>query len=186
MINLAFKPFPTIETERLLLREVDFADNDDLFDILSDPAVAEYDYFYPVETKEKALSFIERYQRELESNEEITWGIILKESHKLIGTCCLGGFDKGARRAEIGYAVAKAQWGKGYATEAAMKVIAYGFNTIRLNRIEATITPGNNSSIRVMEKLGFKIEGLVRQRDLIKGELVDGVIMGLLKSEFEE
>lgn len=186
MLKIEFKPFPNIETDRLLLREVDFSDIDDLFKVLKDPDVAEYDYFYPVETKEKALAFIERYKRELEENEEITWGIILKESQKLIGTCCLGNFDKGAERAEIGYALAKAQWGKGYATEAAKNILAYGFNSIKLNRIEATITPGNDSSIRVLEKLGFQREGLVRQRDLIKGKLVDGIIMGLLKSEFQE
>ena len=186
MIKLEFKPFPNLETERLLLRSIDLSDVDDLFKILNDPDVAEYDYFYPVETKEKTFSFIERYQRELEGNEEITWGIILKENQKLIGTCCLGNFDKGAKRAEIGYALSKAQWGKGYATEAAKKILTYGFKNIKLNRIEATITPGNDSSVRVLEKLGFQREGLVRQRDLIKGKVVDGIIMGLLKSEFVE
>lgn len=186
MIKLEFKPFPSLTTERLLLRAVDFNDVDDLFQVLSDPDVAEYDYFYPVETKEKASLFIERYQREIEGNEEITWGIVLKESQKLIGTCCLGNFDKGAERAEIGYAISKAHWGKGYATEAAKKILDYGFNKIKLNRIEATITPGNDSSVRVLEKLGFEREGLVRQRDLVKGKIVDGIIMGLLKSEYKE
>lgn len=186
MINLEFKPFPNLETERLLLRSIDSSDVDDLFEVLSDPDVAENDYFYPVETKEEALSFIKRYKQEIEDKEEITWGIILKENQKLIGTCCLGDFDEDAQRSEIGYSISKAEWGKGYATEACRKIIAYGFKKIKLNRIEATITPGNDASIRVLEKLGFQKEGLVRQRDLIKEKLVDGIIMGLLKIEFEE
>lgn len=184
MIKQEFKPFPNLETERLLLRSIELTDVDDLFKILNDPDVAEHDYFYPVETKEQTLSFIERYQSEFDSNEEITWGIILKENQKLIGTCCFGNFDKGAERAEIGYALTKVQWGNGYATEAVNKILAYGFMNINLNRIEATITPGNDSSVRVLEKLGFQREGLVRQRDLIKGKLVDGIIMGILRSDF--
>ncbi len=185
MLQLQFNPFPFIETDRLILRSINSNDVDDLFEVLSDPAVAEYDYFYPVETKEKVSVFIERYKREIASNEEITWGIALKENQKLIGTCCLGSFDTGAKRAEVGYALSKAQWGKGFATEAVKGIVAYGFNNIKLNRIEATITPDNIASIRVLEKLKFQKEGIVRQRDLIKGKLEDGVIMGLLESEFD-
>ncbi len=186
MIQIDFKPFPKLETERLLLRAIELSDVDDLFEILSDPVVAENDYFYPVDSKEKAISFIERYHRELENNEEITWGIILKENQKLIGTFCLGSFDKDAKRAEIGYAISQEQWGKGYATEATKQILSYGFKNLKLNRIEATITPGNDSSVKVLEKSGFEREGLVRQRDLLKGKLVDGIIMGMLASEFME
>ena len=64
------------------------------------------------------------------------------------------------------------------------KAIAFGFNTINLNRIEATVTPGNQASINLLRKLHFKQEGIVRQRDFIKGKLEDGVIMALLKDEY--
>lgn len=180
-----FIPFPKLETKRLILRQVDYGDVEQLYEMLSDAEVAKFDYFYPVTSKEEVLKFIERFKEELDENEEITWGIVLKETNKLIGTCCLGDFDDGARRAEIGYDVTQSEWGKGYATEALKAVVEYGFDVMNLNRIEATITPGNNASVRVLEKLNFVHEGIVRERDLIKGKLEDGIMMSILKREYE-
>lgn len=184
MINRCFIPFPKLETERLILRQVEDRDLDQLYEILSDTEVAKFEYFYPVTSKEGAMKFIERYKKELEEKEEITWGIILKDTDKLIGTCCLGNFDEGARRSEIGYTITQTQWGKGYATEAIKAVIDFGFSIMDLNRIEATITPGNDASVKVLRKLNFIQEGVVRERDLIKGKLEDGIIMAILKREY--
>lgn len=186
LINEFFNAFPKLETERLILRQVTQEDADQLYEILCDPEVAKYDYFYPVKSKDEVIKFIERYKQELEENEEITWGIILKETNKLIGTCCIGDFNEGARRAEIGYDIAQVEWGKGYATEAIKEIVAFGFNVMNLNRIEATITPGNNASVRVLSKLNFVQEGIVRERDLMKGQLVDGIIMSVLKRDYIE
>ena len=184
MINRCFVPFPNLETERLILRQVEEKDLEQLYEMLSDAEVAKFDYFYPVTSTEGVMKFIERYKRELEEKEEITWGIALKETNSLIGTGCLGSFNEGARRAEIGYSITRKQWSKGYATEAIKAVIEFGFNVMNLNRIEATITPGNNASIKVLEKLNFTQEGIVRERDLIKGKLEDGIIMSILKREY--
>ncbi|HSP47818.1 MAG TPA: GNAT family N-acetyltransferase, partial [Clostridiaceae bacterium] len=99
-MNEGFLTFPKLETERLILRQVTDEDVDQLYEILSDAEVAKFDYFYPVTSKAEAMKFMERYQKEFEENVEITWGIILKETNKLIGTCCMGDFNEGARRAE--------------------------------------------------------------------------------------
>ncbi|MHC1749321.1 MAG: GNAT family N-acetyltransferase [Cellulosilyticaceae bacterium] len=184
MINKCFNPFPEFETERLILRKIKYIDERDLYKVLSNPEVAKFDYFYPVEKLKQVRQFISRYNEEIKQEEEITWGIILKQKNKLIGTCGLGNFEAAARRAEIGYALAEDFWGNGYGTEAVAKAIAFGFNTINLNRIEATVTPGNQASINLLRKLHFKQEGIVRQRDFIKGKLEDGVIMALLKDEY--
>lgn len=185
MINKCFVPFPILETERLILREVENKDVEQLYAMLSDTEVAKFDYFYPVRSKAEVFKFIERYKKGLEEKEEITWGIILKNTNKLIGTCCLGDFDEGARRTEIGYDITRSEWGKGYATEALEAVVDFGFYMMNLNRIEATITPGNNASVRVLKKLNFIQEGIVRERDLIKGKLEDGIIMSILKREYK-
>lgn len=111
-------------------------------------------------------------------------GIFLKDNDVLIGTCCLGDFNEGAMRSEIGYSILRNEWGKGYATEAVNEIVRFGFEVMGLNRIEATITPGNDASVRVLEKLNFTKEGLVRERDLIKGKLEDGIIMAILKKDY--
>lgn len=77
----------------------------------------------------------------------------------------------------------KSEWNKGYATEAIKAIVDFAFNTMDLNRIEAFITPGNDSSINVLRKLNFKQEGILRERDLIKGKLEAGIIMAILKRE---
>lgn len=186
VLNVSFDTFPELETERLILRQVMEKDVDQLYEIVSDAEVAKFDYFYPVTSKGEAMKFIERYRQEFEENEEITWGIIARKTNKLIGTCCIGDFDEGARRAEIGYDIAQVEWGKGYATEAIRAVVDFGFNVMNLNRIEATITPGNNASVKVLRKLNFVQEGIVRERDLIKGKLEDGIIMAFLKREYDD
>lgn len=186
MINKHFNPFPRLETERLVLRQIDNKDVDELHEILGDDEVAKFDYFYPVKSKSEVMKFIERYKEELEKSEEVTWGIALKDSNKLIGTCCFGNFDDGARRTEIGYDIAQDHWNKGYATEALEAIISFGFNIINLNRIEATITPGNDASVKVLKKLNFVQEGIVRERDLIKGKLEDGIIMSILKRDYNK
>lgn len=184
MITKCFVPFPTLETERLILRFVEDTDVEHLYEILSDAENAKLDYFHPLTSIEQAQKFIDRFKKEIEANEEITWRIVLKESNTFIGTCCFGNFDDGASRVEIGYNFARAHWGNGYATEALSAIIDYGFTSMNLNRIESTITPGNDASVEVLSKLNFVHEGIVRERDLIKGKLEDGIMMSILKRDY--
>ncbi len=172
-----------VETKRLILREINESDVEGVYKIFSDPEVAKYDWFRPIESKDDAIKFIKRYKEEFETGEEITWGIELKDTKELIGICCLGDFDKGARRAEIGYDLVQHKWNKGYATEAVEAIVKFGLSQMNLNRIEAFITPGNDASVKVLEKLNFTKEGLVRERDLIKGKLEDGIIMSILQKD---
>lgn len=184
-MNINFEKFPILETERLILKQIKIDDVNDLYVIISDEEVARYEYFYPVKSVDEAGKFIKRYLEEFQDEDEITWGLYLKSTNRLIGTCCMGDFVKSAMRSEIGYSVARDMWNKGFATEAISKLLEYGFENIGLNRIEATITPGNEASVRVLEKLGFTQEGIVRERDLIKGKLEDGIIMSILKREYK-
>lgn len=172
-----------IETKRLILREINENDVEGIFRVFSDPEVAKYDWFRPIESKDDAIKFIKRYKEEFEAGEEITWGIELRDTKELIGICCLGNFDNGARRAEIGYDLVHDKWNKGYATEAVEATVKFGLSQMNLNRIEAFITPGNYASVKVLEKLNFTKEGIVRERDLIKGKLEDGIIMSIIQKD---
>ena len=175
----------TIKTERLILREIINDDAKEIFEIFSDEDVAKYDWFELIKDTNTALKFIQHYKEEFDSKDEITWGIALKDSNELIGICCLGDFELDARRAEIGYDIKKSEWNKGYATEALKAVVQYGLCNMNLNRIEAFITPGNDASVKVLKKIGFTQEGIVRERDLIKGKLEDGIIMAMLKKDID-
>ncbi len=151
MNKSCFDIFPILQTKRLFLRAINSLDVEGIFEVFSDPDVAKYDWFNPIKSYDDAIKIISRYKGEFEEKEEITWGIMLKESNKLIGTCCLGNFVKDARRCKLGYDIMKSEWNKGYATEAIKAIVDFAFNTMDLNRIEAFITPGNDSSINDLE-----------------------------------
>jgi len=85
----------------------------------------------------------------------------------------------------IGYVLMRSEWNKGYATEVVKALVTFGFEMMNLNRIEAFVTPGNDASIRVLKKSGFLEEGIVRERDLIKGKLEDGVILAILRRDYD-
>lgn len=172
-----------IKGKRIILRKISKIDVGRLFEIFKDEEVAKYEWFKPMKSVQEAEEWLERYNSDIISGDELTWGIYEIKKQVLIGICCLGDFDSKARRAEIGYDIEKKFWGNGYATEAVELVTEFGYRKLDLNRIEAFITPGNDASVKVLEKCKYTREGLVRERDFIKGELVDGIIMARLKRD---
>jgi RimJ/RimL family protein N-acetyltransferase len=101
-----------------------------------------------------------------------------------VGMCLLFHFEPPSRRAEIGYTIARGHWARGYATEAVRGLVEYAFGTLDLNRVEADIDPRNAASARLLERVGFRREGHLRERWIVKGEVSDTIFYGLLKSEW--
>ncbi len=89
------------------------------------------------------------------------------------------------RTGSLGYTVDPAHWGRGYATEATRRLVAFGFDDLRLNRIEATCHPDNLGSVRVLEKLGMGREGYMRQHLRVRGRWLDGLLYAVLADEFD-
>jgi [ribosomal protein S5]-alanine N-acetyltransferase len=181
-----FMDVPDLETERLLLRRLTGADADDMFAYASDADVARYTTWTPHESVEDSRDFIRRVMSEYEdfNRSSWTWGIYLKEESKIIGT--LGIWGRSHFRAEVGYAIGKAYWGKGYVTEAVGAVLTYAFGTLELNRIEAECLPDNVASARVMEKCGMLYEGTMRERMFNKGQFVDLKLYAILRRDYDE
>lgn len=179
-----FDIFPEMESERLIYREVNLEDVENIFKIYSDPEVAKYDWYKPIVTKDDAVSIINRYSKEFKNKEEITWGVARKSDNKIIGYCCLGSFNDDSIRSEIGYGFNRDEWNKGYATEAIKVLVKFGFEVMSLNRIEAQVTLGNDFSVKALKKANFLQEGIVRERTIMKGEFVDDVILAIIKKDY--
>lgn len=184
MFNKAFSRFPILKTERLTLREIEEKDLEQVYGIFSSAEVAEFSSHYPTESKEQVFKAIHRWKSEYTEKYQLRWGIARREDDILIGTCCLGDFDENAKRSEIGYHLAFDQWNKGYMTEALKAMISFGFEDSEINRIEAFVTPGNEASTKVLEKLGFIREGLLRERDYFKEKYQDGIVFGMLRKDY--
>ncbi|MBL7932361.1 MAG: GNAT family N-acetyltransferase [Bacteroidia bacterium] len=111
--------------------------------------------------------------------------LILKETGQVIGGAGFHNWYAMHKRAEIGYMMYKEDFRrKGYMEEAVRKILDYGFNTMELMRIEATISPTNDASLNLIRKFGFKQEGLLRNHYIHEGIIQDSVIFGLLKEEY--
>ena len=176
-------PLPAIDTERLRLRRVERADLPDLLAINGDEAVTRYLPYATWQSLADAEAWYERMARLVESGGATEQFVIVqRESARVIGTCLLFRLDAASGRAEIGYVLGREWWGQGLMAEALRAFVAAAFEHFDLRRLEADIDPLNVASARVLERIGFVREGLLRQRYLSKGRLVDAALYGLLRT----
>lgn len=174
---------PTIATARLRLRWLTPADTSALFAIFGDPLVCRYWSRPPLQSLESAVELQREITRCFLNRSLFQWGIVTIANDHVIGTCTLASLSAEHRRAEVGYALARDAWGKGYMAEALPALIRFAFETLELHRLEADVDPRNQRSIDVLERIGFRREGFLRERYHLNGEVQDALIYGLLRSE---
>ncbi|WP_410880594.1 GNAT family N-acetyltransferase [Myroides sp. DW712] len=180
-----FKEFPTIQTDRLLLRALHFTDAPALFDYFSKDEVTDFYDLPTFQSIEEAHELLLAWQERYQNQEAIRWAITLQERpDQLIGTCGFHNFSIENARAEIGYELHPNFWRNGIMTEAIAAIIPFGFTKFELNRIEAFIDPANISSRKLLEKVGLQAEGVLRDYFFEKGKFVDGELFSLLKREY--
>ena len=182
--------FPSLETERLLLTELQPDDEKSIFTLFSNPAVVEY---YDLEAfceQHQATNLISLFKTRYEEKQGIRWAIRLKTTGQLIGTCGFNSWSSKMRNAVIGYDLLPEFWRQGYAFEAVHAIVKAGFSGVlacgELHRIQADTVPGNDASELLLYKLGFKQEGLRRECGFWKNKFHDLKCFGLLRSEFGE
>lgn len=112
-----------------------------------------------------------------------TLGLALERDGKLIGSTGFNRLDWTARVCEIGYWIDRAEEGKGVVTRACRAMIDYAFHGLELNRVEIRCSTENSRSAAVPERLGFKLEGTLRQADVLNGRAHDFYIYGLLAQD---
>lgn len=180
-----FSHFPTLTTDRLRLREMTLQDVTALLKHLGNPEVVKYIDMQPIKTREQANEWLRWMGSYFSARDGLRWGIIRKTDNMFIGSAGIGGWNREARYAEIGYDIAQPYWGNGYATEVTHAIIQFGVNHMNLNRIEADIVAGNDASMRVLEKLGFQQEGILRERVYKDGEYHNVHLFALLSKDFD-
>jgi len=180
-----FGEFPQLETDRLILREMTSDDVGFYFRHFNNDKIVEGCCFPGPKTLEAAKEELERYCiKPFKENRGIRWGIVRKGGNELIGTCGYYDWIKTACRAEIGYDLDPAYWGQGIMTEALRAMLKYGFEKMGLNRIQAIIDSKNTRSLKLVHRLGFKKEGVFRERSYFNGHFLDDVCFSFLKKEW--
>ena len=176
---------PIITTPRLVLRWISEDDIDGLYEIFSDPQVMRYWSTVPLTNREAAAELQREIAQGNESETMLKWGIALRDTGTVIGTTTLFNLSLDNGRAEIGYAMARAYWGKGYMNEALKALVSHAFDVMGLRRLEADVDPRNAASIRSLERLGFQREGFLRERWHVNNEIQDALFYGLLRHEWQ-
>lgn len=179
-----FSHFPKLEAERLFLREMQPDDVNALLRHFGNPEVVQFIAMQPIATIEQANEWLKWMGGFFAAQDGLRWGITLKETGVFIGSCGLHSWNREAHYAEIGCDIAHPYWGYGYGREAMRRLIEFGWRQMKLNRIEADVVQGNLRSIKMLQKLGFKQEGTLRQRILKGGKYYDIHIFGLLRSDY--
>jgi len=136
----------------------------------------------PVADHAQAQAIIDFYL-EPEGKTHNRWGIVRRADNRLIGTCGYHKWEKAYFRAEIGYDLSPDCWGQGYMSEALRAVIRHGFERMELNRIDALVYIHNARSIQLLQRLGFKQEGLLRDYFCLDGIFFDHFLFALLRRE---
>jgi ribosomal-protein-alanine N-acetyltransferase len=181
MLDFNFSPFPVVETERLILDEVNDGDVKEVFELRSNPETMKYIPRPLVKDHEDAMEHIKMIKEKIENNTGINWAIRLKDNSKLLGIIGFYRLQPENYRAEIGYIILPEFQGKGLVPEAVTRLIKFGFEDLRLHSIEAVIDPENYASEKVLQKCGFTKEAHLREAEFYEGKFLDKVIYSLLE-----
>ncbi|MEW4283331.1 GNAT family N-acetyltransferase [Priestia koreensis] len=177
---------PTIETERLVLRELVEQDAPALYDYFSDKHVLAYYGMEPLQSLHEAKAMIENFNAMVEKKQGMRLAIVEKESGETIGTCGFHNYAPRHKRAEIGYELAPSHWGKGLATEAVEALVTHLFTTYDLSRIGAVVFIENVASRTLLQKIGFQEEGVLREYMVQSGVAHDVIMHAVLSSEWDK
>ena len=177
---------PKLVTERLLLRDFAWSDQDAVHAFASDPVVTRFMDWGPNDVHDTrafvAMAVAQSSQRQ---RTEYEFATVLPDagpdgSGLVIGSASVRIINQQHQAGELGYIFHQAFWSRGYATEATRALLDFGFGPLGLHRITATCRPENLGSARVLEKAGMTLEGRLRDHRLIHGEWQDSLLYAVI------
>ena len=180
--------FPTLETQRLLLREFNLRDVPAVFEMYARADINKWLPHEPMQSIDEADQRVSSRISLFERGIGYRWAITFKDTPEtVIGSCGYFHIRLGTQTFEMGYEIHPQYWHKRLMTEALTAIINYGFGDRTpkpVHRFEALVAPGNEPSIRLLEKLGFKREGLRREFGYWKDQYQDVELFALLRNEW--
>jgi RimJ/RimL family protein N-acetyltransferase len=185
-----------LTTDRLILRDFVAGDWPAVLAYQRDPRYLRL-YEWEDRTPEAVRQFVGMFldQQKEQPRTRFQLAVTLKSDGRLIGNCGIRVTPRNPRNrvfseklgfyheAEIGYELAPDEWGCGYATEAAREIVRFGFAELGLHRITAWTVADNAASARVLEKLGMRLEGLLRDKEHYKGRYWDVLMYAMLRED---
>lgn len=180
-----FARLPVLDTPRLTLRPMTMRDAQDIYDYSCDKEVARHVLWDAHRSVADSRAYLRYILRQYREGMPSSYGIVLKETGRLIGTIGFMWMNEENSTVEVGYSLARAYWNRGLMTEALRALIDMAFTYLKLHRIEAQHATANPSSGRVMTKCGMRREGTLRGRIYNKGKFVDVDLYAILREDWE-
>jgi len=174
---------PRLMTERLVLRPLTEGDLDFIFSLFSDPETNRYSSSDDLATPEDARGMYEGYLRPGFPS-HFRLAAELRDTGEAVGTLGFYRYSERDRGAVLGYDLLRTHWGRGYMAEAVEALLVYGFGELGFNRVEATVDPLNLRSVKLLVRLGFTLEGCMREKYVYKGGVHDEAVYSLLKRDW--
>ncbi|MEQ8673750.1 MAG: GNAT family protein [Aggregatilineales bacterium] len=183
-----FQEFPIIETDRLCLRRITVDDTSAWAVVFEHPDVTRFlvDFDTSISTRQAVEEIIQWADTIYEKRMGIRWAITLKADDAFIGSCGFHLYSAHNRCAEIGYELHRDHWQQGIMTEALMSVLQFGFEFLKLHRIEANVTAGNLASAGLLRRFGFTMEGTWRDKVFADGKFHDLWQFSILENEMRQ
>ncbi len=181
MLSYKFKPFPVIETERLILRRITKKDAEDIFNFRKEAEVMKYIGKPTAKSIKDVKELIVRIEDGIKANSSIAWGITFKNENRVIGTIGYHRVDREHYRAEIGYMINQPYWNQGITSEAINPVIDFGFSKMNLHSIEAKLDAANIASKKLLTKFGFIKEAYFKENYFFEGKFQDTEVCSLIR-----
>jgi [ribosomal protein S5]-alanine N-acetyltransferase len=171
-------------TTRLDLRLMQHDDLDDLLVVHGDDEVTRFLPYATWHTSDDGQAWYLRNKVFHDEGKSRQFAIVRREDARVIGLMLIFNVDPASERGELGYVLGKRDWGQRLMREALVPLLNHSFDALGLRRIEAHVDPRNIASHRLLLSLGFRHEGLLRERNVMKGDIVDSNTYGLLKREW--
>ncbi|WP_395473374.1 GNAT family N-acetyltransferase [Spiroplasma endosymbiont of Nomada rufipes] len=177
---------PVLESQRLKLRPITLNDAQALFNYAKNENITKYVPWKAHKSINDSIGFINSLLQEYKQLSSLMWAVQLKddETNTMIGTCGFIRYFTHTKCLEIGYAFNPKEWGKGYAKEALLTAIKYGFENTNSIRIEGSCVKENIASAKTMESVGMKFEGISRSNFIKDGKVSDCKIFSIIRSEY--
>ena len=186
IIHRVFAHMPQLSTQRLILRRMRITDDVDMYDYARRAEVTRYLLWSPHPDRNYTREYLKYIATRYAAGTFYDWALELKENGRMIGTCGFTAIDAPNECAEIGYVLNPDYHGRELAVEAVREILAFGFDRLMLQRVEAHFIRGNDASLRVMQKVGMTFEGFHRQSMLIKGVRRDIGYSSILADEYRQ
>lgn len=175
---------PSLETARLVLRPLEISDAADVVRLAGAREIADTTVTIPHPyTGDIAVSWIASLKEHWAAGTLAAFAVTLRSDGTMAGAAGLSHIDREHEQAELGYWIGVPWWGKGFASEAASRLLAFGFDTLGLNRIYAHHMLRNPASARILEKIGMRREGVLRQRVRKWGAFEDVALLAMLRAD---